>query len=324
MVGKQTANLSSDMSHPEEILDPDFEAQLRGLFEQAERVIEGGTAAAENYTPQATGAAASSPQKSVPQEKAAPEADAPATQPAPVTAAVADLAGSKVMGLSLPQMLKPVVLGLEVVSRATTENTAILKRLDTAATSSAAAGKELPGVVADLRALVDSKNGLSQSMFAALHEELKGYKDGFLLDSVHRPIIRDLISLYDDTAEIYRQVAAAIEDTASREITDDAGKALLERIRTIEMNLEHHMEFIAEVLNRLEVTIVDPHMGKLDKQTQRAVAVEMAEDPDEDGNVVRIAKRGFLWKDRIFRAEEVVIRKWKEGFLVALTAEGKR
>ena len=37
-----------------------------------------------------------------------------------------------------------------------------------------------------------------------------------------------------------------------------------------------------------------------------------------DGDVVRIIRRGFLWRSRIFRPEEVVIRKWKEGFLVAL------
>ncbi|MND00168.1 hypothetical protein D3C83_186860 [compost metagenome] len=46
--------------------------------------------------------------------------------------------------------------------------------------------------------------------------------------------------------------------------------------------------------------------------------MELAEDPDDDNAVVRSVKRGFLWKDRLFRAEEVVIKKWKEGFLVAL------
>jgi len=72
------------------------------------------------------------------------------------------------------------------------------------------------------------------------------------------------------------------------------------------------------VLARLEVTMLPVGSGKLDKQTQRAVAVEMAEDPDDDGNIVRVVKRGFFWKDRVLRAEEVVIKKWKEGFLVAL------
>ena len=44
------------------------------------------------------------------------------------------------------------------------------------------------------------------------------------------------------------------------------------------------------------------------------MAVEIAEDPDDDGDIVRTVKRGFLWKGRVFRAEEVVIKKWKEGF----------
>jgi len=35
-------------------------------------------------------------------------------------------------------------------------------------------------------------------------------------------------------------------------------------------------------------------------------------------DVTKTLKRGFLWKDRVVRAEEVVVKKWKEGFLVAL------
>ncbi len=97
------------------------------------------------------------------------------------------------------------------------------------------------------------------------------------------------------------------------------GLELIAKLRTIEVNIEHNLGFITEVLNRLEVTLMPPHVGKLDKQTQRAIAVELAEDPDEDNAVVRFVKRGFLWKDRLFRAEEVVIKKWKEGFLVALS-----
>jgi len=323
------------MSHPDELLDTDFEAQLRGLFQQAERAIEGRAAVEKQATDESNRPTQAAPAANPPVAENPAAAPAPVGAPTSMPAAVAtppiapaaspvEPTAGKGMSLSLPQMLKPVVLGLEAVSRATTENTSLLKRLDTAANNSAEAGKQLPAVVADLRALVDSKNGLSQSMFTALHEELKGYKDGFLLDSVHRPIIRDLISLYDDTAEIHRQVAAAIAEAADKDDAGGAGLALLDRIRTIEMNLEHHMEFIAEVLNRLEVNLVAPHTGKLDKQTQRAVSVEMAEDPDEDGNVVRAVKRGFVWKERTFRAEEVVIKKWKEGFLMAMKTETKQ
>jgi len=169
-----------------------------------------------------------------------------------------------------------------------------------------------------LRALVESKNSVSHGMFSALHEELKSYKDGFLLDSVHRPLIRDLVSLYDDTTELHRQVESALAETAGVSELCPSGQTLLERLRVIAMNLDHHLEFISEVLNRLEVTLLPPHPGKLDKNTQRAVAVELAEDPDDDTLVVRSLRRGVMWKDRLFRAEEVVMKKWKEGFLVAL------
>jgi len=137
---------------------------------------------------------------------------------------------------------------------------------------------------------------------------LKGYKDGFLLESVHRPLIRDLVSLFDDITAIQRQVTATVSDP---DLNSKAAAVVRmgERLRSIEMNLTHNLEFITEVLNRVEVTLMDPHGGKLDKRTQRAVAIETTENPEQDGDVVRVVKRGFLWKDRILRAEEVVIKK---------------
>lgn len=294
--------LTREMPEPESILDAELDAQLRGLFAQAEKAIE---------TRSATAAKG---------DKAVPAAPVGETGAA---GAGVDGASRRQGQLSLVQLLKPLALGLETLSRATGDNTTLLKKLDAAASDASEAGKELPGVVAELRTLMDARSAVSQNMFAALHEELKGYKDGFLLDSVHRPIIRDLISLFDDVAEIQRQVAAAIKASVDAKLCG-GGLELVEKLRTIEINIEHNMGFITEVLNRLEVTLLPPHEGRLNKQTQRAVAVELAEDPDEDTVVVRSVKRGFLWKDRVFRAEEVVIKKWKEGFLVALAPENDK
>jgi hypothetical protein len=61
----------------------------------------------------------------------------------------------------------------------------------------------------------------------------------------------------------------------------------------------------------------------VNKQTQRAISVELADSEEEDGDIVRSLKPGFMWRERIVRAEEVVIKKWKEGFLVALNSESK-
>lgn len=299
------------MAEPDPILDEEFDAQLRGLFAQAEKAI-GSRSSVPAARPAGEASSADLPPPAPP--PAAPAAKPPEAAAPPVAAESPLSRGGQ---LSLMQLLKPLVMGLEAVSRAAGENTGVLKKLEAAAEESNKARQELPGVVSDLKAMLDVRNGISQSMFAALHEELKGYKDGFLLDSVHRPIIRDLISLYDDVSEIHRQIGAAVESSVAASL-GAGGVELIERLRTIEVNVEHNLGFITEVLNRLEVTLMPQHTGKLDKQTQRAVAVELAEDPDEDANVVRSVKRGFMWKDRIFRAEEVVIKKYKEGFLVAL------
>lgn len=273
------------MPSPDASLDPDFDAQLRGLFVEAEQAIEDKTAAARR----------------VEEEKGAQRQ-------------VDDRALRSY--LSVPQMLKPVVLGLQAVTRAMGENTVLLTKLDKVAGEAASAQTTMPQVISDLQGMLDQKNGVNARMFDALHEELKGYKDSFLLESVHKPVIRDLVALYDDLVEIHRQMQESVALAVST--AGSASAALLERLRRMEINLEHKCEFILEVLARIEVTMMPVGTGRLDKRTQRAVAVEMAEDPDEDSTVVRTVKRGFFWKERVLRAEEVVTKKWKEGFLVAL------
>jgi len=277
------------MPQQEENLDADFDSQLRGLFQEATHNIEEREAAAKRT------------EEDKEQE---------------ITRRVEERMAKSY--ISVPQMLRPLMLGLEAVTRATGENTTVLQKLDKVTEAEVDAKAALPALVQGLQALVDQKNGLNHRMFDALHEELKGYKDGFLLDSVHKPIIRDLISLYDDLTLIHGQMQEAVADAAR--LPAKVGTKLLERLKTMDTNIEHNCHFIVEVLARLEVTLLPVGTGKLDKQTQRAVAVEIAEDPDEDGNVVRHLKRGFFWKERVLRAEEVVIKKWKEGFLVALAS----
>jgi molecular chaperone GrpE (heat shock protein) len=205
-------------------------------------------------------------------------------------------------------MLRPLVLGLEAMTRATGENTSLLNKLDKAVDASAEAQVSLPQLITELRTLLELKNGVNQRMFDALHEELKCYKDDFLLESVHRPVIRDLITLYDDLAEVHRQIG----DVLKADEATSGSKALLDRLRRLEVNLSHKLDFIIEVLARLEVTPLPAGAGKLDKHTQRAVALEQAAEPGEDNDVIRAVKRGFLWKDRVVRAEEVIVKRWRD------------
>lgn len=280
------------MPNHDQIQDLDFDSQLRGLFQEAEQSIEDRTAAAARRADEV---------KDTDQVRQNEERALRAYA-------------------SIPQMLRPLMLGLEAATRAAGENKMLLQkigeRLEEKAGAENEAQKSLPDLAEGLRGLLDQKNGVSQRMFAALHEELKGYKDGFLLESVHKPIIRDLISLYDDLTAIHTQMQETVVDAVRTcEVT---GVALIERLKTMDMNIEHNCEFLIEVLARLEVSLLPVGTGKLDMVTQRALAVEIADDPEEDGNIVRTLKRGFMWKGRVFRPEEVVMKKWKEGFLVAL------
>ncbi len=264
------------MSEPAELPDADLDTQLRGLFQEAEQKIQG-----------------RNPQK--------PEVDRDALR----------CEEERVMKAytSLPQMLRPMVLGMEAISRATGENAQILQRLDKAHGDAIEANREWPQLIAGLEALLEQKNGVTQRMFDALHEELKDYKDGFLLEKILKPVIRDLISLYDDLKLIHRQTEATVSASECETAPDSP---ITMRLRQMETNVAHHCEFVLEILARLDVSLMPIGTGRLDKQAQRAVALELVDDPELDMTVVRTVKRGFIWKERVLRAEEVVMNKYKQ------------
>jgi molecular chaperone GrpE (heat shock protein) len=281
------------MPDPQEINDADFDAQMRGLFEEAEQVLERRGSPVRKRADDTSSDDGNGEENADPSRKQS-EGRAQGR--------------GKGNYPSLPQMLRPLVLGLEAMTRATGENTSLLNKLDKAVDASAEAQVSLPQLITELRTLLELKNGVNQRMFDALHEELKCYKDDFLLESVHRPVIRDLITLYDDLAEVHRQIG----DVLKADEATSGSKALLDRLRRLEVNLSHKLDFIIEVLARLEVTPLPAGAGKLDKHTQRAVALEQAAEPGEDNDVIRAVKRGFLWKDRVVRAEEVIVKRWRD------------
>lgn len=296
------------MPEPEKISDVDFDTQLRGLFQEAELVIEGRSAGDKRMEERRICAERDLAER---MEEISTDENLHDGKNEPTKFSPTEESTKASPPVTPSQALRPLLLGLEALTRAAGESTAILQRLDKTAVDSGSVQRSLPKVVADLQGLVDQKNRVNQRMFDALHEELKGYKDGFLLESVHRPIIRDLITLYDDLAELQRQMGSAL--TAGVESALEAADAMMGRMRTMELNMEHHLDFILEVLARLQVTQLPIGQGKLDKRTQRVISVELSDDPEEDTLVIRTSKRGFMWKDRVIRAEEVVVKKWKEG-----------
>ena len=204
--------------------------------------------------------------------------------------------------------LEPILKGLEGVARAQFEQVGLLDRVEKAMLQQAG----VPKILAEAKQALEQRNTVNRAMFEALHAELKTYKDAFLLEAVLRPVIRDLISLYDDISEIHRQLALALASQEQRGGLAGGSLMFFETVAAPSKQLEHNRDAILEVLERLDVTLVPSVPGKLDKLTQRAVAIETTAIPEEDLEVVKVTKHGFLWKERVIRAEEVVIKKLQD------------
>lgn len=206
--------------------------------------------------------------------------------------------------LALAQLLRPVIVGLESVMKVQGEQSAALQRLEKVIgePKEMPALDQIPAILAETKGVLENKNSVSRAMFDALHSELKGYKDDFIRESVARPVVRDLISLYDDIRELHRQFADAVMQVG-------AGPAAA-AVERVQKNLEHHVHYILEILERMEARVVPALGGKLDKKTQKVVAREPAATEAEDLMIARSVRPGFIWRERLFRAEEVVVKKW--------------
>ncbi len=209
--------------------------------------------------------------------------------------------------VNFQQSLRPILQGVEAMARAQFEQVGVLDRVEKMILAQDGVAK----ILTDTKAALEQRNVVNKAMFEVLHGELKTYKDAFLLESVLRPVIRDLISLFDDIFEIHRQLMLALTSQGERGKLVGSALILFENVAAPAKQLEHNRDAIIEVLERLDVTLTPLGSGKLDKQSQRAMSVELTDDPEQDNEIVKVSKRGFMWKDRVMRPEEVVIKKWK-------------
>jgi molecular chaperone GrpE (heat shock protein) len=205
--------------------------------------------------------------------------------------------------------LKPLVQHIESLGRTVKDNTMAIMRIEETVLAQSHIAT-LPRLITALHDDLENRNGVNQKLFDALHEELKGYKDGFLLEILHRPLIRDLIVLYDDLSELHRRTAVAVE---SLKTTAQSAELLAARnqLQQLATNLDHIVDSLLEVLARMDVRRLEPSGGKLDKLNQRVLDTQPAEHPSEDLTVALSLKPGFLWRERTIRAEEVIVKKWK-------------
>jgi len=132
-----------------------------------------------------------------------------------------------------------------------------------------------------------------RNMYDQLYTEMADYKEDFLAQHFHKPLIKDLLLLYDN-----------LENRLNRAIQPETADAL-ENVQTDLLN----------ILMRLDVEPMEPPQTKktvLDLTRHKIIRVEETSKQKEDQQVVEVLKKGFLWKGKVFRAEHVAIKQYKK------------
>ncbi len=157
---------------------------------------------------------------------------------------------------------------------------------------------EVRANLSELRTLFESKIARDKSqseIFDALYLEMKDYKENFLLEALHKPIIKDLIMLYDSFA--------LLESQLDKNLVSDE----LKQLRT---NLENVRYQLLEVLYRIDVTPYEQRLEQLDRKLHKTLETIPTDNPEQDGKVAQVHKLGFYWRDKVFRPEEVTIYRY--------------
>lgn len=147
-------------------------------------------------------------------------------------------------------------------------------------------------------AAIRGSEGINQKLFDSLHAELLKYRDNFLHESLQKPFIHDLVHLYDHLTSLWEQLRSAAEEKGKRG-----------SIAQWRDNLENAIHSLVEILHRFEVKEIEPR-EVFDRTYHRAISYEPADFPEEDGRIVMRVRRGFIWRGKLIRPEEVIVKRY--------------
>jgi len=147
-------------------------------------------------------------------------------------------------------------------------------------------------------AAIRSSESVNQRLFDALHEELLKYRDNFLHESLQKPFIHDLVLLFDHLNSLAEQLRTARSEKGKRN-----------HLAQWRNNLENAIHSLVEILNRFDVNEIEPK-EHVDRALHRVVSYEPADCPEEDGRIVMRVRRGFFWRGKVIRPEEVIAKRF--------------
>ena len=145
---------------------------------------------------------------------------------------------------------------------------------------------------------IRSSESVNQQLFDSLHGELLKYRDNFLHESLQKPFIHDLVYLYDHLNGLCEQLSTAAQEKGKRS-----------RVSQWRDNLENAIHALVEILHRFDVKEIEPR-ERVDRACHRVLSYEPADFAEEDGAIVMRVKRGFVWRGKLIRPEEVIAKRF--------------
>lgn len=145
---------------------------------------------------------------------------------------------------------------------------------------------------------IRSTESVNQRVFDSLHDELLKYRDNFLHESLQKPFIHDLVMLFDDLTSLAEQLRTAAQEENERG-----------HVAQWRDNLENAVGSLLEILHRFEVKEIEPK-EHVDRALHRVVSYEPANFAEEDGCIVMRVRRGFLWRGKLIRPEEIIAKRF--------------
>lgn len=144
---------------------------------------------------------------------------------------------------------------------------------------------------------IHSSETVNQRLFDSLHDELLAYRDNFLHESLQKPFIHDLVHLFDDLTKLSDQLRSAASLDARGSVSQWRD------------NLENAIHSLVEILHRFEVKEIEPKEN-VDRSLHKVVSYEPADFAEEDGRIIMRVRRGFFWRGKLIRPEEVIAKRF--------------
>ncbi len=157
--------------------------------------------------------------------------------------------------------------------------------------------KNLFSILEELQNYITSKkqsDELMQQMYDDLYKEYKWLKDNFKFNKIHKPVIKDLIFLYDN-------------------ITNRIKENDNEDVKTELLNVQIDL---LSLMARMDVEPISEIIGEIPKKANlklhKIVKSIHTENEEEDLEITKIIKTGFMINEKIFRPEYIEVKRFKK------------